>query len=212
MNTENHTESQQSQPLDSPICGETPADEQKPSAIGMLRDLLEGSRDFAVLSAFSCDKTAEENHARYLDLKYGIPKKFVRSHTSSKWLKPEPNGNLVSIEKRSMIVYGIPRPLAIEWAHSFDQWSIIWKDGEGCREICTRNDYMANGAIFMDGDVVRRFEVSKATLEDAKIVLAGPGIGPGKCVSWILKEIDLVHQPMASYFQTKEWVTKLYEE
>jgi hypothetical protein len=102
----------------------------------------------------------------------------------------------------------------MQLAKKYNQASFIYKDKEGCREICATKfeSWDGDGKIYMPGEVVRTFNTNRddrtiLNLEDAKEIFAKRKGGPASYLvkgggqkAFHLSEVLEVVETRASYF------------
>lgn len=138
--------------------------------------------DMAVVSTYRTERTEAENRKLLRDFKEEVRKLGLGfSEFVSKWVEEGDDGKMVSSDERSLAVYGLPLDKALEFGKKYQQSSILYKDKDGCREICTVafSDY--DGNKFAPGDVVRKFSVDGSiplNLKDAEDIFSRRKGGP----------------------------------
>lgn len=181
---------------------------------------LQDDNPLAIVSAFRSENSLAENMKLHKELKAKIKKmKLGFSELVSKWVETDPNTNeTYSSDERSLMIYGISLKDAMDIGESYDQSSIIFKDANGCAEVCIIPFIDANGKKHQHGNIVRTFNTkssSSLNLEIAKDIfgnrLGGPASKPIKSNRpFTLKEMFEVESPRGNVFSNDERYLKIF--
>ena len=170
---------------------------------------------FAIISPYRGEYDKQENQKRMTHLKADVRKLGLGfNQFISRWVE---DGE--SFDEESLLISNIDFKTAIKLGVKYDQSSIIYKDKDSLREICTTAFETYN-----PGDVVRTFNIGKdmMNIKDAEDIFSRRKGGPAsmpkkgsnkKPFSLSVKEnfeLYQVYDPKPSYFQTKPIVEKLY--
>ena len=166
----------------------------------------------AIISPYRGEYSEKENHKRMANLKsevrdlgYGFIE-FV-----SRWVE---DGE--EFDERSLLISGITEKQAFGLGMRYEQSSIIYKDNDGCFEVCT-NPFEGHSR----GDIVRKFINTGdhiLNIEQARDIISKkeggavslPVKGGKPFHLGEIKEMFEVEQPRPSYFQSKERLIKIY--
>ena len=173
--------------------------------------------DMAVISTYRTERTEDENKNLLKDFKKEVRALGLGfSEFVSKWVEEDKDtGEMVSSDERSLAVYGLPLDKALEFGKKYQQSSILFKDKDGCKEICTVGFVDYDGNKFAPGDVVRKFNIDGSkplNLKDAEDIFSrrkgGPASMPVKGNrAFRLNEMYEVEGHKASTFCEKErWI------
>ena len=170
---------------------------------------------FAIISPYRGEYDTNENQKRMVHLKSDIRKLGLGfNQFISRWVE---DGE--SFDEESLLISNIDYKTAIKLGEKYNQSSIIYKDSDSLREICT-----TAFETYKPGDIVRTFNVGKdmMNIKDAEDIFSRRKGGPAsmpkkgsnrKPFSLSVKEnfeLYEVHNPRPSYFQTKPIIEKLY--
>lgn len=176
--------------------------------------------NFAIISPYRSENSLGQNKSNLISLKrevrnlgYGFNELIAR------WVEFDENlGKNISSDERSLFIHGMQKNQAIKLGKKYEQSSIIVKDKNGCREICTTPfNYEEDGKVieFNYGDIVRKYNISGNSvlnIKDAEEIFSGKKDGPSsKPVKSnrpfklnidedLILEVWEVEQPRASYF------------
>lgn len=170
----------------------------------------------AIISPYRGEYSEEENKKRMTNLKSDVRNglKLGFNQFISRWVE---DGE--AFDEESLMIPNISFEDAINLGKKYEQSSVIFKDGDSCREICT-----TEFETYKPGDVVRTFyNVGDHVLnvEEAKDIFArrrgGPVSMPKKGSNkqpFTLKvkenfELFEVENPRPSYFETEPTLRKL---
>lgn len=128
----------------------------------------------------------------------------------SKWTE-----NNETTDEESLIIYGITKQKALKLGEKYSQTSVIYKDGDGCREyLTTPRGEFEDGRV---GDIIRTYDLGSdnmLNIESARDIFASRVTGPvskrikgsnqqpGKLRLNESFELFEKIQPRASYFHT----------
>lgn len=117
----------------------------------------------AILSAYRYNYSDKENQMRQDKLKSIIRNdlKLGYKEFKAKFVgNVEDTGELITSYEYSLFVPNMTSKQAIRLGKQFEQQSVIVKDDDGIREICTTDFIDENGKSFKVGDTIRTFESS----------------------------------------------------
>ena len=187
------------------------------SSTNNLYKRLTDEKTCAIISPYRGENSDKENKQKMALLKSEVRKlKLGFNQFISRWVE---DGE--AFDEQSLMIPNITEQQAIKLGKEFNQSSIIFKDKESCREICT-TDFEKYHA----GEIVRVFYNTGnhiLNIEEAKEIFSkrkgGPASMPikGDKRPFTLKEkkaiesfeLYEIEQPRASYFQSKERHTKI---
>jgi hypothetical protein len=174
----------------------------------------------AIISTYREERPEKENRRLLKELKSKVRDKgFGFTELLSRWAEMADDGTVKNSDERSLIIYGIPVQKAIKLGGEYQQSSIIVKDAEGCREVCTTDFIDYDGKPHKVGDTVRTFNVKDndkpLNLDDAKEIMAGRKGGPASSPvksnrPFKLTEMFEVESPRPSYFSEHERYRKIF--
>ena len=158
---------------------------------------------FAIISAYTGENQSE-NRKQQARLKNYIGPKYGFNEFESTWVDEDGR----SFEERALLIPNITLNDAFKLAVEYDQYTFIYKDLEGCREIASKNT-----DNHKPWDIVRTYNTSDKNfmnIDFAKSVFAkrlhGAASKPmkgGNRQPFTLKE---VLQPRPSYFHGYEFI------
>ena len=156
---------------------------------------------WAIVSPYRSERSEKENLAKMTELKADA-RKYGFIQFISRWVE---NGE--AFDERSLLIPNISVEDALALGRKYDQSSVIVKDENGCREICT-NPF----ETFKPGDVVRVYNIDGdkiMNISDAEEIFSkrrgGPASKPVKGgKAFHLSEVYEVEEPRPSYFQNGE--------
>lgn len=161
----------------------------------------------AIVSPYRGENSKKENEQLMVKLKADVRDMGLGfSQFISRWVE---DGE--AFDESSLLIPNISLEDAIALGKKYHQSSIIYKDKDSCKEICT-----TPFETYTDGDTVRVFNTngkSVLNIEDAKAIFSrrvgGPVSKPvkgGNTRPFTLKTVDEVYeveQPKASVFSTE---------
>lgn len=169
----------------------------------------------AIISAFRGDNSYAENMKLHKELKSDVRGLYLGfNEFISRWVEDG-----VSYDERSLLIPNIRKVTALELGKRYGQSSIIYKDYNGCVEIC-----ITPFENYQSGDIVRTYNISGdkvLNVNDAQEIFArrkgGPASMPVKGSNtkpFTLRTVESfelyeVLNPKPSYFQTEERTIKL---
>lgn len=163
----------------------------------------------AIISPYRSEYSEEENKSRMKSLKSIIrSNKLGFVEFLSRWVEDNE-----AFDERSLMIPNIDLNLALKLGKEFEQSSIIYKDDDGCREICT-----TAFETYSPGDIVRTYNISGdkvLNVSDAEAIFSkrvgGPVSKPVKGGKpFTLKTVEEIEPPRASYFHQNERRFRIY--
>jgi len=151
-----------------------------------MREVINKDYNYTIISAINITKL--KSNVR--ELGFGFTE-FI-----SRWVK---DGE--KFDERSLLIGNIDKETALKLGIKYNQYSIIYKDINGCFEICTTpfDNYNV-------GDIIKEFNISGnhiLNIDDAKeIFIRRKGVGE-------YFELHEVFQPRPSVFETEERTERL---
>ena len=174
----------------------------------------------AIISTYREERPEKENRRLLKELKSKVREKGLGfTELLSRWAEMGDGGNVKNSDVRSLLIYGIPKQRAMELGADYQQKSIIVKDADGCREVCTTPFIDYEGKSHEVGDTVRTFNVKDTdkplNLDDAKEIMAGR---MGGLISSLVKSnrpfklvgVFEVESPRPSYFCEHEKYSRIF--
>lgn len=163
---------------------------------------------WAIVSPYRSENSDIENKKLMLQLKSDVKSKYGFIQLLSRWVEDE-----INFDEQSLFIPKCSLRDALALGHKYNQSSIIFKNDEGCVEICT-NPF----ENYDKTDIVRTFNINtnKAlNIEDAIEIFSkrkgGPVSKPMKGSRPLtLKEIYEIEQERPSYFQSKPTKSLIY--
>lgn len=156
---------------------------------------------WAIVSPYRSERSEKENRIKMNELKSDV-KKYGFIQFVSRWVEDG-----IAFDERSLLIPNIDSKDALNLGKKYNQASVIIKDENGCREICT-----TPFETFQVGDVVRTYNINGdnvMNIKDAEDIFSkrkgGPASKPikgGK--AFHLSEVYEVEEPRPSYFQKAE--------
>ena len=179
-------------------------------------------RTFALVSTFQ----REEDHGfrasmRLLWMLRGKARQrgTARVEYLARWVAGDGmGGDGETVDERFLMVYGASREDALEWGRLCHQDTVVFHDGERCREICSWNGFRAGERVYRVGETVQEFGgggegdgevVREVFLKRKGGAASRTGRGGG---AFRLSEAYLVEPPRPSYFQTHETYRQVFKE
>ena len=191
---------------------------------------LKDDGTFAIISTFrpervknDADATLKMNMKLLKELKAKCRQnKHGFTEFVSRWSEQDQDtGEINSSDERALMIFDISEEEAKELGKEYNQSSIIFKDKESCREICT-NEFSDwdTGHVYEPDDVVRTFNVSSGNvlnIDDAREIFqkrkGGPASMPVKGTRpFHLSEAYMYEPPRPSYFQKHGNYIPIYRE
>lgn len=168
----------------------------------------------ALISTYRSERSENENRKLLQELKQDVRVKFGFIEFIARWSEKLDDNKVVASDERSLLIPNISLAESMQLAKKYNQASFIYKDKEGCREICATKfeSWDSNGKIYMPGEVVRTFNINRddrtiLNLEDAKEIFAKRKGGPASYLvkgggqkAFHLSEVLEVFETRASYF------------
>lgn len=181
------------------------------SSISRVYKHLSDDSQCAIISTYRQERSEEENKRLFKELKKSVKQGgFGYIEFVSRWVE---DGE--SSDEESILIPGCPLKQALIWGKAYDQSSIIFKDSEGCREICTEPF-----ETYKPFEVVRVFNnvgPGMLNLNDAKEIFerrkGGPasGLKKGDGRAFTLKVQEKL-EARPSVFREPSYVTIFEEE
>ena len=177
----------------------------------------------AIISTYRDEREEPHNRELLVELKREVRKLGLGfNELVSRWSEQnEETGNVVSSDERALLIPNISYEDAFELGKKYDQSSIIFKDANSCREVCTNNFTSWDDKSYTSGDIVRTFNTRRDNnnifnLDDAKEIFGRRKGGPASKLvkgdrSFHLSEVLEYSKPRASYFQTKGYYKTIYK-
>lgn len=174
------------------------------------------SGEFVIISPYREEYSEKENKARMRELQSIVRKNLKLGYIwlKSTWNSFNEKGEPNTIEEESLLVPNMTLKQGIDLGVKYKQFSIIVKDEDGLREICT-TPYDSN---FKVGDVVQSFSYGDRDslgLDEVRNILQHKKEGSistskkGK-VSFSLKKLEKLNRPAFSSFDDRVLTTELY--
>ena len=181
---------------------------------------LSDDKTCAIISPYRGEYSQKENKDKMVQLKTKVRSLNLGfNQFISRWVE---DGQ--AFDEQSLLIPNINEEQAIKLGREFNQSSIIFKDSESCREICT-TEFKDGEAIYHLGEIVRVFYNTGnhiLNIEEAKEIFLRRKGGPvsmpvkGDRRPFTLKERAIesfelyeLEQPRPSYFQNKGRQIKL---
>ena len=196
----------------------------KEASISRVYKHLLDAPTLAIISTYVTYRNENENINLLKDLKSEIRKLGLGfNELLSRWVETdEETGQVIASDERSLLIPNISYEDAIRLGAKYDQSSIIFKDENGCKEICTTPFTSYDDKQYMVNDVVRTFNTSRddkgiLNLKDAEDIFAKRKGGPASKLTkgkkaFHLSEVLEYEKPRASYFQNKGTFRTIYKK
>lgn len=176
--------------------------------------------NFAIISPYKYerdilpDKLEKQNKSKLKQFKHEIRNQgYGYIELVARWVEENELGDLEYSDEHSLLIPNLPKDLAMKYGKQYNQSSIIIKDDNGCKEICTTPFIDWQNKKYNVGDTVRTFNLDAndkgvMNIEDAKEIFTkrkgGPASKPLKDERpFTLKEVYEVEEPRPSYFQSQ---------
>lgn len=174
------------------------------------------SGEFVIISPYREEYSEKENKLRMRELQSIVRKNLKLGYIwlKSTWNSFNEKGEPNTVEEESLLVPNMTLKQGIELGVKYEQFSIIVKDEDGLKEICTT----PYGSNFKVGDVVQSFNYSDRDslgLDEVRNILQHKKEGSistskkGK-VSFSLKKLEKLNRPAFSSFDDRILTTELY--
>lgn len=185
------------------------------------RRLVDDENSCAIISAYR-GEDKKQDEANLNELKSIVKKDYGFIELMSIWSE-EIDGKVERSEERALLIPNIPFIEAFKLAKKFNQSSFIYKDSDGCFEICSNDFKDANGKYHSAGQTVKTFNIVKdnrtvLNLRCAEDIfenrLGGAAsriVKGGGQKNFHLQEVYEIEPPRASYFQTVGTKTCIYK-
>lgn len=196
----------------------------KEASISKVYKHLLDTPKLAIISTYRTSRDQNENKDLLKDLKSEIGKLGLDfNELLSRWVEnDEKTGQVIASNERSLLIPNICHEDAIRLGTKYDQSSIVFKDENGCKEICTTPFTSYDGKQYMINDIVRTFNISRddkgiLNLKDAEDIFAKRKGGPANKLvkdnkSFHLSEVLEYEKPRASYFQNEGTFRTIYKK
>lgn len=183
------------------------------SSMSRIYTHLTNDNSCAIISTFRDERSDSENNRLFNQFKSEMKKDYGFIEFVSRWSEQdEETGEVISSDERALLIPNIPYEKAMKYAQKYQQSSFIFKDADGCEEICSTPFTSWDGNTYSVGDVVRTFNTRKddsniLNLKDAEDIFAKRKGGPashlvkGDHRSFHLESVREMESPRASYFQ-----------
>lgn len=199
------------------------------TSIGRIRQHLENAyEDVAIISPYRSvtekekkipgiyEKRAKENKENMLLLKQEVNDMgYGFTELTARWVERDADtGENVSSDEKSLFIPEMPFDVAFDLGHRYNQSSIIIKDQDGCREVCTNEfeSFDEPSITYYPYDVVRTFKVGKddkLNIDEAEKIFAKQLQGPASKMvkgsnpkAFKLSEVYVEEGVRPSYFNT----------
>ena len=174
------------------------------------------SGEFVIISPYREEYSEKENKSRMRELQSIVRKNLKLGYIwlKSTWNSFNEKGEPNTVEEESLLVPNMTLKQGVDLGIKYEQFSIIVKDEDGLREICT-TPYVSN---FKVGDVVQSFNYDdndSLGLDEVRDILQHKKEGSistskkGK-VSFSLKKLEKLNRPAFSSFDDRVLTTELY--
>ena len=174
------------------------------------------SGEFVIISPYREEYSEKENKLRMRELQSKVRKNLKLGYIwlKSTWNSFNEKGEPNTVEEESLLVPNMTLKQGIDLGVKYEQFSIIVKDEDGLREICTT----PYGSNFKVGDVVQSFNYDNNDslgLDEVRDILQHKKEGSistskkGK-VSFSLKKLEKLNRPAFSSFDDRVLTTELY--
>ena len=170
----------------------------------------------AIISPYRDEYSDQENKIRMNNLKSKVREMgYGFNQFISRWVE---NGQ--SSDEQSLLIPNITEDRALSLGKEFEQSSIIFKDSESCREICTNpfEGYEPDQVVrtfFNTGNHIFNVDEAKEIFAKRKggpasMPIKGSNKQPFTLSAKEAFELYEVEEPRASYFQRKETKRKIF--
>lgn len=173
-----------------------------------------------IISSYRTERTEQENRKLLNNLKQKVRSlKLGFSELISRLSEVDyETREVITSDKRSLMIYGISLEDAIKFGQELQQSSIIYKNADKCAEVCTTEFIDYDDTEHKVGNIVRTFNVLGSTplnLQDAKDIFekrkGGPASLPIKSNrAFKLENVLEVESPKGSTFSEKERYMKIF--
>ena len=174
-------------------------------------------KTLAVISTFRTERTESENISLLKELKSWVRRnKLGFTEFVSRWSEQDPETGEIDVsDERSLAIYGISKKDSMMLGAKYQQSSILFKDGNGCSEICTTPFIDYEGNKFNVDDVVRKFNIDgnkTFNLEQAERIFSrregGPASKPikGKKAFKLNEVCEVEPVRSATFASNQRWI------
>jgi hypothetical protein len=182
------------------------------SSMSRIYKKLTDESSCAIISTYRSERNDAENLKLLQELKQEVKSKYGFIEFISRWSEATDEGVIAS-DERSLLISNIELSEAMHLAKQYDQASFIYKDEDGCREICSNKFTSWDGVTYTPGDIVRYFNTKRddktiLNLEDAREIFAKRKGGPASYLvkgggqkAFHLDEVLEIENVRPSYFQ-----------